>query len=340
MSTKFDIEKFDGNMSFSLWRIKMKAILTHQGFQNALLGIENMPKTMSLEEKQEQDQKALSVIQLCLSNGVSREVAQEKTTAGLWSKLESLYMTKSLTGKLHLKQKFIMLRMSEGASIKGHIEEFNSIVTDLENVDIKIDDEDQALQLLCSLPPSYKHFRETLLYGRESITLKDVKAALLSKDILDKGLTGGSGEGQDHEAFVSRGRPKERSHNAGDKKVSRSKSRNKDKSCNYCKKKGHIKADCWKLQKKQQSSESNSSKRLEGMVEANVAKEKEVSEYVLSVSTVRSKDDWILDSGCTHHVTPYREFFSTYEPIDGGDVLMGNDAPCKIIGIGSIKIKM
>ena len=162
-------------------------------------------------------------------------------------------MTKSLTGKLHLKQKFIMLRMSEGASIKGHIEEFNSIIKDLENVDIKIDDEDQALQQLCSLPPSYKHFLKTLLYGRESITLKDVKAALLSKDILDKGLTGGSGEGQDLEAFVSRGCPKERSHNAGDKKVSRSTSRNKDKSCNYCKKKGHIKADCWKLQKKQQS---------------------------------------------------------------------------------------
>ena len=71
-----------------------------------------------------------------------------------------------------------------------------------------------------------------------------------------------------------------------------------------------------------------------------MAKEKEVSEYVLSVSTVRPKDDWILDSGCTHHVTPNREFFSTYEPIDGGDVLMGKDAPCKIIGIGSFKIKM
>ena len=59
MSTEFDIEKFDGNMSFSLWRIKMKAILTHQGLQKALLGIENMPMTMSLEEKQEQDKKTL-----------------------------------------------------------------------------------------------------------------------------------------------------------------------------------------------------------------------------------------------------------------------------------------
>ena len=96
-STKFDIEKFDGNMSLSLWRIKMKAILTHQGFQNALLGIENMPKTMSLEEKQEQEQNALLVIQLCLPNEVLREVAQEKTTAGLWSKLESFYINLNLS---------------------------------------------------------------------------------------------------------------------------------------------------------------------------------------------------------------------------------------------------
>ena len=84
----------------------MQAILTHQGFQNALLGIENMPKTMSLEEKQEQDQKALSVIQLCLSNGVLREDAQKKTTAGLWSKLESLYMTKYLITRIVVRGSF------------------------------------------------------------------------------------------------------------------------------------------------------------------------------------------------------------------------------------------
>ena len=152
-STKFDIEKFDCTMSVSLWRIKMKAIFTLQGLQKAFLGIENMPKSVSWEEKQEQDQKTLSVIQLCLSNEVLREIAQEKTTDGLWSKLDSLYMTKSLIGKLHLKKNFIMVRMTEGTSIKGHIDEFNSIVTNLDNVDITIDDEDRALQLLCSLPP-------------------------------------------------------------------------------------------------------------------------------------------------------------------------------------------
>ena len=74
-----------------------------------------------------------------------RLVPREITTAGLWSKLESLNISKYLTGKLHLKQKFMMLRMAEGASIKGHIKELYCIVMNLENVDVNIDDEDQAL---------------------------------------------------------------------------------------------------------------------------------------------------------------------------------------------------
>jgi GAG-pre-integrase domain len=38
-------------------------------------------------------------------------------------------------------------------------------------------------------------------------------------------------------------------------------------------------------------------------------------------------------------MTPNREWFATYDPSDGG-VLLGNDHLCKIIGVGTIKIKM
>jgi hypothetical protein len=37
---------------------------------------------------------------------------------------------------------------------------------------------------------------------------------------------------------------------------------------------------------------------------------------------------------------PHRSWFSSYQFVDGGIFLMGNNVPCKIVGVGSIKIKM
>ena len=36
---------------------------------------------------------------------------------------------------------------------------------------------------------------------------------------------------------------------------------------------------------------------------------------------------------------PYKDLFATFEPLDSGVVLMGNDAQCKVAGIGTIQIK-
>jgi len=50
-------------------------------------------------------------------------------------------------------------------------------------------------------------------------------------------------------------------------------------------------------------------------------------------------DDWVLDSGCTYHMCPHRDWFDSYEPVDIGIVLMGNDIECKVAGIGTVQIK-
>ena len=39
-------------------------------------------------------------------------------------------------------------------------------------------------------------------------------------------------------------------------------------------------------------------------------------------------------------MTPNREWFSTYEPMHRGAVLMGNNASCKVSSIGTVHIKM
>ena len=45
--------------------------------------------------------------------------------------------------------------MDETKELRKHIDEFNKVILDLNNIDVKIEDEDQAILLLSSLPKVY-----------------------------------------------------------------------------------------------------------------------------------------------------------------------------------------
>ena len=78
--------------------------------------------------------------------------------------------------------------MHEGTPIESHIVEFFSIFNDLDKMEVKIEDED-ALLFMCSLPSSYKSFREAIIYGGNStIKINEVKGRLLNKDKSDTQL--------------------------------------------------------------------------------------------------------------------------------------------------------
>ena len=51
-------------------------------------------------------------------------------------------------------------------------------------------------------------------------------------------------------------------------------------------------------------------------------------------------DSWILDSACSFHVTPNKDWFDTYKSINSGIVTIGNGGHCKITDIGNIRIKI
>ncbi|MFQ6629004.1 hypothetical protein Gotur_007255 [Gossypium turneri] len=109
----------------------------------------------------------------------------EKTSFAFWKRLETLYATKFLANRLMLKQLLFTFLMNEGELLRDHISQFITLFNGFKNVEVKIDDEDQAMLLLYSLPSLYKSFRETLIYGRGQLSFKDVKRHLLSKDKLN-----------------------------------------------------------------------------------------------------------------------------------------------------------
>ena len=69
------------------------------------------------EEWEELELKAISAIQLCQAPHVLREVLDKATAVDLWTRLEELYMTKSLANKIHLKEMLYTFRMTEGTLV-------------------------------------------------------------------------------------------------------------------------------------------------------------------------------------------------------------------------------
>nr|GEY34110.1 retrovirus-related Pol polyprotein from transposon TNT 1-94 [Tanacetum cinerariifolium] len=189
MVTKFEIDKFDGKISFAIWKVHMQAVLTHHRYKKALRGIAHKPQSMSDEDWLELDNKALATFQLFLTREVLREVIHKTTAAGLWLKLESLYMTKSLANKLRLKDRLYTYRMKPATELA-------------------------------------------------------------------------------------------------------------------------------------------------------IAKGDSNSDVYLAIDIEKSRDELIVDSGCTFHIIPHRSWFTTYESFNGGNVYMRNHSICPVIGKGNIQVKI
>ena len=110
-TSKFEVEKFTGENDFHLWRLKMRALLVHQGLEETLGDprSEKKPSKLFDEEMQDALDKAHSTLILSLGDGVLRDVGDQ----GLWKKLEDLYTKKSLTKRLCTKKRLYTLQIEE-----------------------------------------------------------------------------------------------------------------------------------------------------------------------------------------------------------------------------------
>ena len=103
-----------------------------------------------------------------------------------------------LTNHLYMKKRLFTLQIQEGTSVSTHLDSFTKAIMDLGNINVEIDDDDQAIMLyLCLLPPSYEHFVDAMMYGREPLSNVNVKATLNFKEFKKNvaAENDGSGEG-------------------------------------------------------------------------------------------------------------------------------------------------
>ncbi|GFZ09851.1 PAM68-like protein [Actinidia rufa] len=301
INSQFSVERFDGNSSFTLWQRRVKDILVQQGLAKALKGKDAKPETMKDDDWEELMMKCVSTIRLCIADNIINNVMDEDSASALWEKLEKLYLAKSLTNKLHMKRQLYRLKMEKGGSLMEHMNVFNGYLDQLRKVDVKIDEEDKALLLLTSLPDSYDTLVTTLLYGKDTVSLEQVKSSLVFH-CTQKRSSFEDGESAAL-AVQSGNRGKKSDGRSGWSNGSSSSSRGKGVQCYYCKEFGHVKRDC--PLRKDKGKKCNDASSCNSLVVAD-------------------------DGDC----------LTVSEERDGGSLFLGDGTPCKIQGIGNVKIKI
>ncbi|GJW45588.1 AP-3 complex subunit mu [Tanacetum coccineum] len=207
--------------------------------------------------------------------------------------------------------------MSPGTKLGDHINEFNKLILDLTNIDTEIEDEDQALMLLRSLISYYENFVETLLYGRESLTMEDVLATLNSREL--KKRTEGTKEETGDGLYV-RGRSDHsgKAHSGGSLRF-KSRGGTGKLKCFICHSEGHLKRDC---PMKKSSGFVKKGKRDQDSDSSN----DEGNAYFGEALVVVGNDEMtelVMDSGGSYHMTHRRDFLYDFKVVDGGSVQLG-----------------
>lgn len=167
-------------------------------------------------------ESAYSLLILNLADNVLRQIDDEDTATKVWLKLESLFMTKTLSNKIYLKEQLFGFKMDPYKSLDDNLDEFKKITITLANIDEKIFDKNQVIILLNFLPKSFKDLKSTIKYGRDSLTLEDVLEALNSRELKIKSEKKSNSKG-----LFSRGRTNKRRYSCGRRTSNSSIRRNK-----------------------------------------------------------------------------------------------------------------
>ena len=271
----------------------------------------------------------------------------------IWNALEFKYNTKKQGADKFLALQFFDFNMVDHISVLDQVHELHILVSKLKDLKVDVGEPLQVGAIIAKLPPSWNDYRKKLLHSSESFTLEQLQKHLRIEEetrIRDgKRLEIESGSKVNFVAVNKAGTRFE--NKSGNKRKTLDSSSNnnskKDKTCFYCKKKGHFKQECrfWKKMKNDHAGSS-------GKINVAEAQEKELQNLVAMVSemqismvtevniaSVSNTNDWWYDSGATIHICNDKNQFKHYEvAAQGHEVLMGNNYAVKVHGKGTIEI--
>jgi len=324
---------FDGD-NYYLWVVKMESYLEVLDLWEAveedykILPLPNNPTMAQIKLHKKKTKKAKA--RSCLFTGVSSiiftRIMTPKTPKAIWDYLKEEYAGNERIRSiqvLNLMREFEMQRMKDSETIKEYSDRFSNKVRLLgtEFTDSKI-----VEKILVTVPERYEASITTLENTKDlsKITLAGVLHALQAQ------------EQRRHmrQDQVVEGALPAKHHEVGSSQSSQSKDKGKKKNyppCEHCGKMGHPPFRCWRRPNTKCNQLGHEAVICKGTFQQHETNAKVVEqneEYQIFVATCfsarSSSECWLIDSGCTNHMTYDKTLFKDLKPVKSSKFRIGN----------------
>ena len=257
------------------------------------------------------------------------------TAKEMWQSILNLFERHTLLNKLAARRNFYTASMHDNEQIITYVNRVRLLASTLKSMGVEIDDKELAMAVLNGLPERFDSLicaLDALGNENETFTLEFVKSRLLQEEQRMKMRMEATNVKSEASALVS----------------SRPDPEPSTKKCKHCGKKGHRSERCWKeFPELAPAWIKNGRKEKEpAFIADNDAPSSVMTNDDFACLMARARESgatknkhpWIIDSGCTSHMTFDRNAFSTYTECDE-TVVVGTKQETKVAGRGTIDIK-
>ncbi|KAL4340682.1 hypothetical protein GQ457_08G019310 [Hibiscus cannabinus] len=369
---------FDGQ-NYQLWAVKMKAYLRDSDLwdvvetRNDPPPLRNNPTVAQMKHHAEECAKkfkALSIIHVAVTETIFTRIMACETGKEAWDRLRDEFQGSEKTKQmqvLNLRREYEMLRMKESESVKEYADRLMKIVNQIRLFGEDLPEKRVVEKVLVSLPEKFEA-KISSLEDSKDISQLSLAEFVNSLQAVEQRKAYRLEEPSEV-AFLAKQRGKAEAAFGGKKptgerkeKVKKGDYENKNKgrkgkfqTCSHCNKKGHSENYCWfrpgvqcrsckqfghvekvcKAKTEQQPQQAQ--------VAENLTLEEEIAFMALQHEeccvAANKLEAWLIDSGCTHHMTPHLDLFKVLDKSYKSRVKIGDGSFVEVKGKGDAAVE-
>lgn len=317
-SAKVQITKLNDE-NYQVWKYKMELLLIKEDLWTVIVDAAPTTAGTELTAWNKKDGKARAHIGLFIEDNQIIHVKSKTTAKLMWTALEEYHQKSTLSNKVRLLRRLCRMLLPEGGNMHTHLNAMDECMDNLVTLGEPIVDTFSVALYLSSLPESYGVLITALESRAEAdLTKNMVKGKLLEEYRRRQEIENVSETGEKALKVNTEGKSFDST----------------QAHCFFCKRVGHVKADCRKFAawKKKKDSEKHNKKQ------ANLAEnEKDDKNEVVCLMVSRTKvnsPEWCVDSGASAHMCNNETVFKNLVKTEDDSVKMADGRHLPIKGNG------